>query len=381
MNAQPRNNTQNDEIDLIELIFSIWKKKWWVVLFTVIFAAGSVLYALKAKEQWTSKAEVIAPRNYEIAHILKDRLEYARIIDTELGNIGKSLYGSFMTELRSVNSRVDFFKQSELYQKLTQNVETDAEKQGVLRKLASESITIQWPDKKKEIDYPTISFSAETPEDAQQTLMAYLGYLNQSVFALSEKSFLVSLNNQIDGLKFSLQRTAERLPLNRGIKIETKQKNLERAFATAKAAGIKEFAKTKIGSEFAVSELALGEADIKLSDDQLSNNNFLFLMGEKYLQAQIDNVEKIPLIFPADYHYKKTQLQQLEKLLATQKINLSDQSFHYQSAPYLPLKRDKPKRALIVLIGTFLGGVIGLLVALLMAALDNRQMRVQRLKS
>lgn len=379
MNTQNINNIQNDEIDLIELIFSIWKKKWWVVLCTVIFAAGSALYALKAKEEWTSKAEIIAPRNYETVNILKDRLEYARISDADVGDIGisDSLYEGFMTELRSVNSRVEFFKQSALYKKLTLNMESESEKQGVLRTLVNDGVKIQWPDKKKEIDYPTISFLAETPEDAQQTLRAYLDFLNRSVFALSEQEFLISLNNQIDGLRFALQQTEERLPLERNIILETRKKNLDRALSTAKAAGIKEFAKTKVGGEFAVSELALGEADIKLSDDQLSNNNFLFLMGEKYLQAQMDNVNKIPLVFPPDYHYKKTQLSQLEALLAKQTTNTTDQSFHYQSAPNLPLSRDKPKRALIVLIGTFLGGVIGVLVALFMAALEKRKIQVQ----
>lgn len=373
MDTKPTNSTYNNEIDLIELIFSIWKKKWWVVLFTVIFAVGSVFYVLTAKEQWTSKAEVIAPRNYEIANILKDRLEYARITDSKVSDVASILYGSLMTELRSVNSRVDFFKQSELFNKLVGDAQTEEEKQVILRRLASNKLKIEWPNEKKGIDYPTISFSAETPEEAQRTLGAYLTYLNHSVFELSEKSFLIKLNNEIDSLKFALQRSEQRLPLNRNIRLETQQKNLERALATAKAAGIKEFAKTTVGDDFSVSELALGEADIKLSDDGLSKNNFLFLMGEKYLQAQINNVDKAPLIFPADYHYKKTQLQQLEVLLSHQKTDTNDQSFHYQSPPYLPLEKDKPKRTLIVLIGTFLGGVMGLLVALLMATLDNRR--------
>lgn len=377
MNTQNINNIQNDEIDLIELIFSIWRKKWWVILITAIFAIGSVLYALKAKEQWTSKAEIIAPRNYEIANILKDRLEYLRITNGELGDISGSLYSSFMTELRSVNSRVDFFKQSELYKKLTKDSDTEKEKQKILRELASESINIQWPDKKKEIDYPTISFSTETPEDAQKTLTAYFAYLNNSVFELAEKQFLISVNNQIEGLQFSQKQTEKRLPLNRELQLKTQQLNLKRALETAKAAGIKEFSRTKVSGNLTIPELALGEADIKLSDDRLSNNNFLFLMGEKYLKAQMDNVDKSPLIFPASYYYQKTQLEQLNALLANKKSYTDDQSFHYQSAPYLPLKKDKPKRALIVLIGTFLGGVIGVLVALFMAALENRKTKVQ----
>lgn len=374
-------NIQNDEIDLIELILSIWRKKWWVILVTIFFSTGSVIYALQAKEQWTSKAEIVAPRNYVITNILQERRQYARITDTEVGDVGGMLFDLFMAKLRSTNSRISFFEQSELYKKMPQISEPGEKKQAVLRNLVNANITIQWPNKKNAIDYLTVAFSAETPEDAQKTLAAYVDYLNQSALALSDKNFLITLRGHIDDLKFSLQRLEERLPLKRSIRLETQKKNLERALSTAQAAGIKEFSKIKTGEEAVISQLTLGEADIKLSDDELSNNNFLFLMGEQYLQAQIDNVEKVPLIFPEGYHHKKMQLQQLEALLLKHKINTSDQSFYYQSEPDFPIKRDKPKRALIVLIGTFLGGVIGLLVALFMTALDNRKIREQQVKA
>ncbi|PID66057.1 MAG: hypothetical protein CR975_04905 [Gammaproteobacteria bacterium] len=367
----------SDEIDLIELLLNIWQKKWWVILFTVIFAGAGVLYALYTKEQWTSKAEIIAPRDYEIANVLQAHLAYARITDSKPDDLNTRLYNSLMTELRSVNSRVDFFKQSALYQRLTADIQTEAGKQGILRNLVNEQTTITWPDKKKEIDYPTIAFSAERPEEAKSTLEAYMRYLNNSVFELERDGFLLEVNNDISGLEFSLARMEERLPLSREIRLETQQKNLERALSTAKAAGIKEFAKTQISEGIIVPELSLGEADIQLADNQLSDNNFLFLMGEKYLQAQIDNVDKIPLIFPADYHFKKTQLTQLKSLLSEQTAEIQDQSFHYQSAPYLPLKRDKPKRALIVLIATLLGGMIGVIMALLMSALELRKKRTK----
>ncbi|PID64174.1 MAG: hypothetical protein CR963_01240, partial [Gammaproteobacteria bacterium] len=253
---------------------------------------------------------------------------------------------------------------------------SESESLGVLRKLAAQSIRIQWPNQKKGIDYPTIAFSAENPENAQQTLTGYLAYLNTKVVALSEKNFVTLLNNQIDDLQFSLQQMEKRLPLERKIQLETQRENLKRALATAKAANIKEFTKIKVGGDFAVSELALGQANMKLPDHPLvssDNNNFLFLMGERYLQAQIDNLSEEPVIFPPEYHHNKMQLAQLQALLKRQKDPTTDQVFHYQSPPYLPLKRDKPRRALIVLIGTGLGGILGVFAALLISALESRK--------
>ncbi len=390
-----QNNTlqSSDEIDLIELIIGIWQKKWWVILFTVVFAVLSVLFSLTAKEQWTSKAEVIAPRNYEIENIMRDKLTYAQITDGEVGNLSGSLYSSFMTELRSVKSRTDFFKQSSVYKKLTEGMD-ESKKQAVLRGLASQSISIAWPDKKKEIDYPTISLSMNNPEDAQVALQEYLQYLNIQVFKLYQKGFSVNLNNKIANLEFDIQRIEERLPLNREISMESRLKNLQKALATAKAAGIKEYAKTN--DEVVLSEkptvvqsqekvvtdndnivLMPGEQSLQAQiSTRFSRVDEWFLLGEKYLQAQIDNLDKTPLVFPASYHYQKTQLQQLKDLRQSPKNYVTDQAFHYQSAPYLPLKRDKPKRALIVLIGTFAGGVLGVLVALFMSALESRKRRL-----
>ncbi len=379
----------SDEIDLIELIFSIWKKKWWVVLFTIIFAAGSILYALKAKEQWTSKAEVIAPRNYEIENIQRDKLAYSRIVGEEVGDLKGLLYGSFMTGLRSVNSRVNFFKESAVYKRLIEGVDKN-QKQVVLRQLASGAIAIQWPDKKKEIDYPTISLSMESAEDAQIALSEYLQYLNTQVFSLYKKSFLVSLNNKIADLEFNIQRTEERLPLSRKVSIESRQKNLQQALETAKAAGIKEYAKIddtfiwenkpKTGAVPENDNIVVmpGEQSLQTQiSTRFSNVNQWFLLGEKYLKAQIDNLDKTPLVFPASYYYQKIQLQQLKELRKMPRNYANDQAFHYQSAPYLPLQRDKPKRALIVLIGTFAGGVLGILVALFMVTLEARKTRLR----
>lgn len=48
---------QDDEIDLKELFIALWKGKWIIILVTVIFAVGGVLYALS--EPNTYKAEAV----------------------------------------------------------------------------------------------------------------------------------------------------------------------------------------------------------------------------------------------------------------------------------------------------------------------------------
>ncbi len=263
---------QSDEIDLIELVVSIWRKKWWVVLFTVIFAMAGVFYALTAKEQWTSKAEVIAPQTIEISDILTQRLAYARITGVKVENLEITLYGNFIKQLRSVNIRTDFFRQSDIYKQLTQDLEGESAKKNILKSLANRQVFIEWPNKKKDIDYPTVSFYAEEPELAQKTLEQFVDFVNQKTIERSEKNFWVAVDNKVAALKFYIKRVEDNLPEERQVRLE----NLKLALEMAKKANIKEYSLSVGDGALNVSNLKVGQADIQLTDDQLSNNSFLF---------------------------------------------------------------------------------------------------------
>ncbi|CCO48249.1 O-antigen length determinant protein [Vibrio nigripulchritudo SOn1] len=47
---------ENDEIDLRELFFALWKGKWVIILFTVSFAGGGVFYALSQPNTYKATA-------------------------------------------------------------------------------------------------------------------------------------------------------------------------------------------------------------------------------------------------------------------------------------------------------------------------------------
>ncbi|XHN74201.1 O-antigen chain length determining protein Wzz [Lonepinella sp. MS14437] len=52
----------NHQIDSIELSNVLWKKMLWIVVSTRAFTVIAGIYMFTAKEQWTSKAEVILPK-------------------------------------------------------------------------------------------------------------------------------------------------------------------------------------------------------------------------------------------------------------------------------------------------------------------------------
>ena len=55
-----QNQMADDEIDLKELFFVIWKGKWIIILLTILFTAGGVYYALSQPDTYKSEVLVVS---------------------------------------------------------------------------------------------------------------------------------------------------------------------------------------------------------------------------------------------------------------------------------------------------------------------------------
>ena len=61
---QAANNSSSDEIDLVELVKTLWQDKVTIALCTIVFTVCAIVYALTAQQWWTSKA-VITEGQYQ----------------------------------------------------------------------------------------------------------------------------------------------------------------------------------------------------------------------------------------------------------------------------------------------------------------------------
>ncbi len=349
---------QNDEIDLIELLFSIWKHKWWIVIFTAVFAFVSVGYALLAPEEWTSRAEIVQPEVSDIGFYLDRYKQYISIAEPDrnkgFDNLSKILeftFDGFVGASGSYENHFKYFKQS--IPGLS-----SSKLAGLIR-----SIKIEKPNVKKGIKYLTISFSAADAKTAQKHLEGLISHINQAVYVRS----LSSLNAEILAKVRSLTIELESIKKFTDEAQEIRLKNLHKALRIASAAGIKKYS-TNNGRIVVPG----GEASIRLTDNRLADDNFLFMLGTDYLQAQIDTLKTSEIIYPERYYQAKLQARLLKALL-NKKNDGEFKTFSYQSSPSLPLQRSKPRRALIVLLGTLAGMVLGTLAALLVSALQSRK--------
>ncbi|KAE9540307.1 chain length determination protein [Ursidibacter maritimus] len=352
----------NDEIDLIELIKVLWDQKLWIILSAFLSTAIAAIYAFTAKEQWTSKAEIIAPKMTDIGDYLSIRQEYVRITGGEFNadSLSNGLFARFNLLSESLDERRNFFMQSDYYSSLVEG-KTEQEKRLILSDLVKD-ISITKPDPKKEPDLigRRINFSAETPSQAQNVLEKFIGFIDLAAYKLELQDFLIFFNKLINDLKYEKSKFERDLNIQKRVQID----NLNNALNIAKEAGIKEYSRLTNLNDSTVAQLALSENKIPLSDSKLSDGTYLFMLGEKYLQAQIDVIAQNEVIYPPRYYQVTELLKELEPLFDRAKES-SAKAFSYQASPDFPLLKDKPKKAIILALGLVIGLVISSLVVLM----------------
>lgn len=360
-------NEQNDEIDLIDLIRALWDKKLWIVLSTFVCTLLAGIYAFTAKEQWTSRAVVIAPQTTELAKTLPVRAEYARITEnTEFSATGlaNSLYEEFSHYLRSNELKRAFLEQSEIVKEYTKEM-NEKQKREYISKVISEFLTLSQHDNKKksgsELDGIglILSFSGETPEYSQSVLSEYVNFVNDYALKQNDREFKVNFNLLLDSLNFNKTQIEANLNEVKAVQVE----NLSNALATAKKAGVSEFAQ-RDSLKVAVPEYLLGDGKLNISDSKIADGTYLFMLGEKYLQAQLDVAKNASVVYPPEYHKINRKLSQLQSLVGKIDNLDGEKAYHYLSDPDYPVNKDKPKRLILLIIGAFLGVILGMIISL-----------------
>lgn len=225
-------NNQSDEIDLVELVKVLWSKKWWILLSTFVCTALAGLYAFTAKEQWTSRTEIVAPRIADLGDYFRWRKEYARIlgVNFDAGALSAGLYGQFERLAYSLDEREAFLRNAQIYKQLSEG-KNDAAKRALLSSLARENISIVKVDTKKEpyVLGRKYAFYAENPELAQGSLKEFINYINEKAFKLELDEFLILANETVADLKFELTNIERSLNIQKNVRLE----NLEKALDTA----------------------------------------------------------------------------------------------------------------------------------------------------
>ncbi|MFM5750339.1 LPS O-antigen chain length determinant protein WzzB [Aeromonas veronii] len=343
----------SDEIDLRELLLVLWRQKILILLVTGAFAVAGIFYAMTARQVWTSQALISEPSVSQVA-ALQLAVDKIQAIMSSYGpppsaavfsSLEKTaIYKSFISAFNSMNNKREFLTQEGVYAaEMEKSGISDKHSELVLMSELADSISAKALDKTNQ-DI-TLNFSAETPELALQRLEKYIKFVQQQQLK-SKNSELQSIwQNRIKTLAAQYDSAKADTLLKR-------QEELQR-----------------VGYSLRISKAAGVDQPLERIDSQ---EVFNIQLGTKGLaeKFKILNEIKDPELLNPELGRIRLQLSSLKAL----KLKNADfQSFNMIDSPEEPFTRDKPKRPLIVVLATLLGGMLGVAIVLVRHAFHRSE--------
>ena len=345
----------NDEVDLKELAVALWGGKLIIALSAIVFALGAVAYAFTVQEWWSSKAKVIQPQDQDFAAYQNHVKQYQPVfnvfqddgtvlISKELERLTdtKLLFKRFIDAFNSRDNKRDFLTSNKEFQAIAaQTDEKDVADD-------TRSLYTTWIEK---ITSEKIKDSNGTYELALQSTTKENSYsmLNQYIEMVKRRTHREALNNLqaiVDSKHNELVQQRQILESQAETKLLAEIERAKFALAIATSAGVTQPIQTN-------------------SKDEI----FDIEMGTKAIDAKIKALESIKNLSVIE-----PRLQQINaklKILESLKI---DRSIQFQTVSFFenveqPITRDRPKRALIAILGTILGGMLGVVIVLIRFAI------------
>ncbi|EGX6956492.1 O-antigen chain length regulator [Aeromonas hydrophila] len=336
----------SDEIDLRELVLVLvlWRQKVLILLITGAFAVAGIIYAMTARQVWTSQALVSEPSVSQVAalQLAVDKIQTIMSSNGAPPSAGvfsslekSAIYKSFISAFNSMNNKRAFLMQEGVYAaEMEKSGVSDKRSKLVLMRELADTISAKALDKiSQDI---TLNVSAETPELALQRLEKYIEFVQQQQLKRKNAELQSILQNRIKTLTAQYD----------SVKADTLLKRQEEL--------------QRVGYSLRISKAAGVDVPLERIDSQ---EVFNIQLGAKGLaeKVKILNEIKVPELLNPELGIIRLQLSSLKALKFE---NADFQSFNIIDSPEEPFTRDQPKRPLIVVLATLLGGMLGVTIVL-----------------
>ena len=340
------------EIDLLGLLDVLLAAKKRIVTIVLAFAVVGVAIAFLIPQKWTSKA-VITPAEQTQWNTLRQMMVTLQVLDVDAKVSHGDVFNLFIKKFQSQSLLEEYMKTSPYVMSQLEGTEVDPLELhravvNIAEKMkAIDNTQVKDADKAPYISW-TLSFTAPTAGDAQTVLEGYINYISRIV----EQETMENIRNQIT-LKTKVVQ--QQLELDRVRLTNIHNTNLQRlnySLEVANAAGIK---KPVYSNGQAVKDDP--DYSVALGADGIAQ------------KLQIEKNLKDVAELNADFQNREFYLAQLQKL-SVEDVKL--EPFRYQLSPSLPVKKDGPGKALIVLLAGILGGLFACGSVLLREAMLSR---------
>ncbi|MFS1947152.1 LPS O-antigen chain length determinant protein WzzB [Vibrio lentus] len=350
--------TTSDEIDLRVLLKALWNGKLIVILVTALFTASSIGFALLTQEWWSSSAKIAEAQPQDTSSYQQQVKQFQPVfniyqddgtvlVNKELDSLVDStiLFRRFINTFNSTNNKREFLDKSPEFSKFKDSALVDADGSEISDN-AVRVLYMQWfsriaasvVDEKKANSSYSISFQTMDKQRSFDLLTAYISMTESKVHGDAFNNLRAVVNSKRNEL-VQQKKILERQASNK-LLVETERAKY--AAQIAKSAGVEKPVQT--GNEKELFSIDLGSKGLDAKVKALKSVKNLSVIEPRLQQinAKLDMLNNLKIDRTVDF-----------------------QTFRYLENVEQPITRDKPKRALIVVLGTLLGGILGVAIVLI----------------
>ncbi|EAB6181816.1 LPS O-antigen length regulator [Salmonella enterica subsp. enterica] len=342
------------EIDLFSLIEVLWQAKRRILATVFAFACVGLLLSFLLPQKWTSQA-IVTPAESVQWQGLERTLTPLRVLDMEVSVDRASVFNLFIKKFSSPSLLEEYLRSSPYVMDQLKGAQID--EQDLHRAIVVLSEKMKAVDsnasKKNETSLFTswtLSFTAPTREEAQKVLAGYIQYISDIVV----KETLENIRNQ---LEIKTRYEQEKLAMDRVRLKNQLDANIQRlhySLEIANAAGIKRPVYSN------------GQA---VKDDP----DFSISLGADGISRKLEIEKGVTDVAEIDGDLRNRQYH-VEQLAAMNVSDVKFTPFKYQLSPSLPVKKDGPGKAIIIILAALIGGMMACGGVLLRHAMVSRKM-------
>lgn len=402
----------NDEIDLRELIGSLWRQRWTIIGVAAVVTLAAALYAFMATPYYRVQS-ILRPVEVGALDALNATGLYELDPTEALARVGGGL--------SSYVNRLEFFREN-------QALFADLAEQGVTPEQAfenfnSEAIAMLYPDpKKNQGDFVGLALTYPDSMDGVSVVNEFVAYVLRDERArVAEDLAVVIANRKANieqrigaaraayqaGKEAEIARLMEEAALKRArledelralraelkIRRENRLSQLEEAIRIARSLGIRRpttptaMADTGEGIRTEINNREIPLYFMGVNALEAERDVLQARASDDFMEPRVGEIQKELDMLKHNRQVEVLRQRQDEDLYLKELASLREEAARLDGIDFdastlqlarldqpaqQPMKRLKPKRALILVVGVVLGGMLGVFIALLRNLLRPR---------
>lgn len=357
-NNLPYSPEKNDEIDLLELCATLWRRKWVIIATVVVIVIPTIIWLMLQPSVYKLEVSFDQTSAYDIQPLQPSSLPHESPYTIEKLE-SEEFYQAFLTQINSLNTKRLFWKK--LTQKpLSEEGVSEVTKNDMAFKKFFKSFTLIPPNQKNvNTNFSQLTLETSEPEADAKLLTDYIAFANDRVIdkfvRQLNKSYAAKLN-QLDFDYDTLNRREQQ-------KLEDKLLQLNEWLGIARSLKIEETPYEQLTG-----------VELTVVDGRE------YLLGTQVLSEEIKALEArstkplsafVPELRQMEYS-KEILTNDLKKI---DKAKDDVQSFYLASAVESSVDPVKPKKILILLGAILVSGIIGIIIAFILEGIKSYQAR------